>query len=125
MTTAIQRFRRAVALPFLTIAALLSSSAHADFSCDVTIQGVLVYYGGHVNVRHSGLGDWTMICNLNETSNNGFTGQPSTCTMWYATLLRAKRNNQVVQFYFPGTGSCATIATYGSSPVPWYVGEAN
>ncbi|MFO1217591.1 MAG: hypothetical protein U1E89_04305 [Burkholderiaceae bacterium] len=105
------------------VALTLSGPAHADFACAVTVQSVLSYYEGSVNVLHTGRGDWTFLCNLETPRTSGLTVQPTTCMVWTTLLLRAKKNNQQVQFWFPGTGSCATIATYGSAPVPTYVGE--
>ena len=118
-----QAFFRAVGLSVVALS--LSVNARADFFCNVTVNAVLAYNAGQVNVLHSGRGDYTIICNLSEPYVNGLTVGPSTCAMWYATLLRAKKNNQLVQFWFPGTGSCATIGTYGSAPVPTYIGEVN
>lgn len=86
-------------------------NAHADFSCRVTVQGVLPYSSGPVNVLHTGRNDWTMVCSLSEPYTNGLTVSPATCMAWVAILLRAKKNNQQVDFWFPGTGTCATIAT--------------
>jgi hypothetical protein len=100
-------------------------NAHADFNCRVTVQGVLPYSSGPVNVLHTGRNDWTMVCSLSEPYTNGLTVTPATCMAWVAILLRAKKNNQQVDFWFPGTGTCATIATYGNAPVPTYIGEAS
>jgi hypothetical protein len=98
-------------------------NAHADFNCRVSVHGVLPYNSGPVNVLHSGRGDWTMICSLTEPYTNVLTVQPATCAAWMAILLRAKKNNQPVDFWFSGTGSCAAMGTYGSAPVPIYIGE--
>jgi len=103
----------------------LAVNARADFSCNVTVQGVLPYYEGSVNVLHSGRGDWTIICSLERAYTNGLTVTPTVCAAWMTLLLRAKKNNQLVQFWFPGTGACGAIGTYGSSPVPIYIGEVN
>lgn len=103
----------------------LTLNARADYSCNVTVQGVLPYHQGSVNVLHSGRGDWTIICSLEGPYTVGLTVAPTVCAAWMTLLLRAKKNNQLVQFWFPGTGSCSTLATYGSAPVPIYVGEVN
>ena len=105
------------------VAAGLSTPAYADFSCNVTVQGVLPYTNGAVNVLHSGRGDWTFVCNLESTYTVGNSVGPTTCAMWAALLLRAKKDNRMVQFWFPGAGSCSTIATYSAAPVPTYIGE--
>jgi hypothetical protein len=107
----------------LAIAVTASSSyVHADFSCAVNVQSVLPYYSGPVNVLHTGRGDYTFICDLNKTYTSGFSVEPQTCAMWTALLLQAKKNNTTVTFYYPGTGSCATLATYSNAPVPFYIG---
>ena len=99
-------------------------SAHAQFSCKVSINGVLAYNDGSVNVLHSGRGDWTVVCALGRPYTQGLTVGPETCAVWYATMLRAKKNVQLLDFYFNGSGTCATINTYWTAPVPTYIGEA-
>lgn len=115
------RWRRiVVGLSCLT----LSLSASADFACAVTVQGVLPYADGSLNVRHSGRNDWTVICNLDAPYTNVTAVSPTVCASWMVILLRAKKNNTPIQFWFAGAGSCATLGTYWSSQVPTYVGEA-
>ena len=82
---------------------------------------VLVYSNGSVNVLHSGREDFTVICNLN--TNYG-EATPTTCAMWTAMLQSIKKKNGNANFYFNGEGSCATMGTYGSAPVPVYIGDA-
>lgn len=121
-----QRLSRAVSacrLPSILSVGFLCTPSMAAFTCAVTIQGVLQYYDGSVNVLHSGRGDWTYMCNVNEPRTRGLTVSPTACATWVAILLRAKKNNQAVQLYFEGEGSCAAIGTYANSPVPTYVGE--
>ena len=98
-------------------------SVRAAFTCTVSINGVLAYNNGSVNVLHSGRGDWTVVCALNQPYTQGLTVGPETCAVWYATMLRAKNNNQLVTFYFDGSGTCATINTYWAAPVPVYIGS--
>lgn len=115
-----------IALAILGMGGFGVPPAFADYSCTVTVNGVLAYSeGGALNVLHSGRGDWTVICSLNAPYTNGLTVSPTLCASWMVILLRAKKNNQQVQFWFPGTGQCSSIGTYGSSPVPTYVGEVN
>lgn len=102
------------------MAAVLPVQAFASFECDVKIKSVLVYANGSVNVLHTGRGDYTVICNLNSSWG---TVSPTTCGMWTAVVLGAKKRDALVQFYFSGTGSCATLGTYGDAAVPTYVGE--
>ncbi len=105
---------------FLSVA--FSGVSKADYSCNVTVNGVLAYADGSVNVHHSGRNEWTMTCNLNEVRSVGQSVQPNTCAIWTALLLQAKKTNEQVQIWFPGTGSCATLPVYGNSPVPSYIG---
>jgi hypothetical protein len=102
----------------------LSCHAWADFYCTVNVIAVLPYNTGAVNVLHSGRGDFTYICNLTGTHTSGSSVQPETCAMWVAILLRAKKDNTTVNFWFPGSGSCATLPTYSNAPVPTYIGPA-
>ncbi len=105
----------------LLITSLLPFSVQAAFECNVKVLSVLVYNSGMVNVTHSGRNDYTMICSLS-TDYGGVS--PSTCAMWTAMLQSIKKKNGTAQFYFYETaGSCATMATYGSAPVPGYIGD--
>ena len=100
-------------------------SARADYSCTVSVLGVLAYNDGSVNVLHSGRGDWTVVCALNRPYTQVLTVGPETCAGWYASMLRAKKNIQRLEFWFSGAGTCATINTYWTAPVPVYIGEVN
>lgn len=110
--------------PFMALTAAIAlvapSLGHAAFDCNATVIRVLVYNGGAVNVLHSGRGDYTIICNL-DTTYAGVT--PTTCAMWTAMLQSIKKKNGLAAFYFGGEGSCATMGTYGSAPVPAYIGD--
>lgn len=123
--TSIRRAGARFAAALASVALAATAQAQA-FECRVTVRGVLAYSGGAVNVLHSGRNDWTVVCNLDNTYQVGIQSvSPTTCAMWYATLLRAKKNNQLVDFYFYGSqGSCSAIGTYGNAPVPVYIGEA-
>lgn len=96
-------------------------SSFAAYQCSVQIVQVLVYSSGNVNVLHTGRGDFTVICNLN--SNYGEVS-PTTCAMWTAMLQSTKKKGGTASFYFNGEGSCATMGTYTSAPVPVYIGDA-
>ena len=104
----------------LALASLLPLHAVAHYECNVKVVNVLVYHNGVVNVLHAGRGDYTVICNLN--SDYG-TVSPTTCAMWAAMLQAIKKKNGLANFYYEGSGSCATLATYGSAPVPVYIGD--
>lgn len=101
---------------------LLAAPAHATFECNVKIQRVLIYDSGVVNVLHSGRGDYTHVCNLN-VERQGVS--PVVCANWVAMLQHIKRNNYWASFWFNGTGSCATLPTYDSSPAPVYIGNTD
>jgi hypothetical protein len=106
----------AMALGMLPLAAL------ANFDCGTRVNNVLVYSDGSVNVFFAIRGDYTYICNLT-TPRLGV--DPTTCAMWTALLLSARKNASNVMLYYSGTGSCATLPVYSNSPAPVYVGESN
>ena len=94
--------------------------AFAVFQCNVTVQKVLIYEDGSVNVYHTGRGDYTYICSLSE-ERKGVSIQ--TCAMWASMLQNIKKNSGIAQLYYSGEGSCATLPTYASSPAPTYIGD--
>lgn len=98
----------------------LPFQAHAAFDCSVSVKNVLVYANGMVNVLHSGRGDYTVICNM-QSEYSGVSS--STCAMWTAMLQVIKKKNGVAHFYYEGAGTCSTLPTYGSAPVPIYIGD--
>lgn len=99
-----------MALPFQTFAA---------FNCEVDVSRVLIYADGSVNVLHTGRGSYTVICNL-KSERQGVS--VTTCAMWASMLQNVQRNDEKAIFYYDGTGSCSTMGTYGSAPVPVYIG---
>ncbi|WP_323141138.1 hypothetical protein [Massilia phyllosphaerae] len=105
---------------FGLILLFLSQSAFAYFECNVKIMHVLVYSNGLLNVMHDGRKDFTVLCNLN-ADRQGVT--PTTCAVWFALVESAKKRNGIVNFYYGGDGSCATLRTYDESPPPSYVGD--
>jgi hypothetical protein len=104
----------------LMAAMLLPLKASADFSCQATVINVLVYNNGIVNIVHSGRGDYTAICSM-ASDYNGVS--VTTCAMWTAMLQAIKKKNGTATFYYPGTGTCATLPTYWSTPAPVYIGD--
>lgn len=96
-------------------------SVLAAFECSADIHTVLIYKDGAVNVLHSGRGDYTVICNLN---NERYGVEPTTCAMWTSMLLQLKQHAKKAYFYYdvPQYNSCATLPTYGSAPAPVYIG---
>lgn len=112
--------RTSVVSVALFVLASLPFQAHAVFECNVSVKNVLVYADGMVNVLHSGRGDYTMICNM-QSEYGGVS--PSTCAMWATMLQVIKKKNGIANFYYQGAGACSTLATYGSAPVPTYIGD--
>lgn len=105
---------------FLFVLASLPAHVRAAYECNVSIKHVLVYANGDVNVLHSGRGDYTVICNMQANYGNVSAG---TCAMWTAMLQAIKKKNGTANFYYPGNGSCSTLPTYWSAPVPVYIGD--
>ncbi|MBQ4890693.1 hypothetical protein J8L86_12605 [Shewanella sp. MMG014] len=98
----------------------LSFSTSAAFNCSVDVSRVLIYGNGSVNILHTGRGDYTYICNL----NNDWKGvSVTTCAMWTGMLQSIKQNNGKAIFYYGGEGSCSTLPTYSGTPAPVYIGD--
>jgi hypothetical protein len=114
------RITRSARTVLLAGAAMGSLGAHAAYECNVKIGAVLVYADGSVNVRHSGRGEYTVVCNLN-TERQGVS--PLTCATWTAMLQHIKKNNGTANIYFNGEGACATLPTYWQAPAPVYIGN--
>ena len=93
----------------------------ATFQCSVDVDTVLIYKDGNVNVRHSGRGDYTVVCNLSSARQGVST---TTCAMWAAVLLKAEANKRKTHFWFTTdtASSCADLPTYSSAPAPIYIG---
>ncbi len=109
-------------LTVFLIASLLSLNAQAAYECNAKVVNVLLYSEGSVNVLHSGRGDYTVLCNLN-VERGGVS--PTVCAMWAALLQSVKKKNGIAAFYFSGDGTCAAMPTYGSAPIPVYVGDVS
>lgn len=104
----------------LLASAVFPFNAVAAYECGVSVKNVLVYKDGLVNILHSGRGDYTIICSLGSDYAGVSVG---TCAMWTAMLQAIKKKNGTATFYYDGVGSCATLPTYGASPVPVYIGD--
>lgn len=102
------------------MACLIPLHAHAAFECNVKIVNILIYADGLVNVVHTGRNEYTVICSLG-AEHGGVS--PTTCAMWAGMLQAIKKKNGIAAFYFGGEGSCATMPTYGSAPIPTYIGD--
>lgn len=113
------KMRVAILAMSMGLSALFSASSFADFNCNASIQRILIYQDGKVNIFHSARNDYTNICNL-KTEKNGVS--IATCAMWTSMLQSIKKENGKAFFYYAGEGSCATLPTYSSSPAPIYIG---
>lgn len=102
------------------IISMLSTSASAAFECYASVKNILIYSDGNVNLLHSGRGDYTVICNMNAERQGIST---AVCGMWTGMLQLIKRKGGLASFYYPGTGTCATLPTYASAPAPTYIGD--
>jgi hypothetical protein len=109
-------------IPVAILSIGMFPSLSHSFECRVRVTSVLVYGDGTVNVSHTGRGDYTHICNLDQPRQGVST---TTCAMWAAMLQQVKRTNSTVDFYYGGAGSCETLPTYGGSPGPTYIGMVN
>lgn len=108
------------AIVFL-FAGLLSAQANAAFYCDVSMKNILIYKDGTVNVLHSGVSNYTFLCNMN-VERQGVT--PTVCAMWTGMLQQIKKKNGTAIFYYEGTSTCAQLPTYDASPAPFYIGDS-
>ncbi|PKF80342.1 hypothetical protein CW749_07180 [Vibrio sp. vnigr-6D03] len=104
----------------LLLSLVVSTNAFAAFNCEVTVNRVLVYGNGSVNILHSGRNDFTYICNTKGTWKGIDT---VTCSLWVGMLQNIQNNAKKAIFYYGGQGTCATLPTYGNTPAPVYIGS--
>jgi hypothetical protein len=107
-------------ISLFTLLVSISTLSEASFNCTVGVSKVLVYGSGDVNIVHQGRNTYTIICNLSKARQNVSI---TTCAMWTSMLQNIKKEGGKAIFYYPGTGTCATLPTYSSSPVPVYIGN--
>ncbi len=107
-------------LYIFSFALFLPIYASAAFECTSKVANILVYSDELVNILHSGRGEYTVICSL-KTELAGVS--ISTCAMWVGMLQAIKKKDGLANFYYAGTGTCATLPTYSSAPVPVYIGD--
>jgi hypothetical protein len=101
-------------------ASLAGAAAIASpINCQGTVLDALLYADGSVNIRGSWRSDFTFVCNTNGTFGGVAT---EVCLSWYATAVKAISLGKTLQVYYNTTYTCATLPTYGSSPVPVYIG---
>ncbi|HIF9111858.1 TPA: hypothetical protein ACX6Q7_001217 [Photobacterium damselae] len=99
---------------------VVSKNVFADFSCEVSVNRVLVYSDGSVNVFHSGRNDYTYICNTKGTWKGIDT---VTCSLWVGMLQSTQNNDKKAIFYYAGEGGCSSLGTYSDAPAPVYIGS--
>ena len=107
---------------FYWILIVFSVNVFADYNCEVTINRVLVYGNGDVNILHTGRNDYTFICNTKGTWKGIDT---VTCALWVSMLQNIQNNSKRAIFYYSGDGMCSTLSTYGNAPAPTYIGAIN
>jgi hypothetical protein len=87
--------------------------------CRGKVDQVLLYADGSLNILGNWRGDFTILCNTNGTIGNIPT---EICMGWYGLLTKAKADNLNVAVYYFTNAACNALPTYGSAPVPVYVG---
>jgi hypothetical protein len=86
--------------------------------CSGTMANLWIYSDGSVYVYPSYREDYTRICNVN-VDTNGVSA--ASCLVWFSILKSAVQRRSSVMIFYNDAPSCATLPTYGSSPVPAYV----
>jgi uncharacterized protein (DUF39 family) len=99
---------------------LVSYAAQGAYHCNASINKVLLYANGNVNVNHSGRNNYTIICSLKQEYKGVSV---ATCAMWASLLDDIKKDNGQAIFYYGGEGQCSSLPTYGSAPAPVYIGR--
>lgn len=95
-------------------------SAKAELSCSGTVHNVLQYANGAVNVLTSYRGDYTFMCNVNNTWK-GVT--PESCKGMLSVLLTAQSTGKKIATYYSGDQyTCQNLPHYSNTPGPTYVG---
>jgi hypothetical protein len=104
---------------------VLSLNVSASFHCNVDVINVLIYSNGNVNVKHTGRGDYTVICNLKQERQGVSI---ATCALWASILSGYEKENKKATFYYntaPDYSSCAELPIYNSAPAPVYIGNGD
>jgi len=111
---------RAVFILVAAAVAGISAPAQADLDCSSATTSAIAEADGQVLVLPAFRGNWTEICNLNQTWHNI---TPATCFAWFSTVNGSIMYNKQVAYYYTGSVSftCSTIPTYADSPAPAYV----
>ncbi|WP_341664792.1 hypothetical protein [Vibrio sp.] len=95
-----------------------SSSVSANYDCTGTVNHVLVYADGSVNLHATYRNGYTYVCNL----KNDWKGvSPQACKGMLSTLLTAQSTGKTINTYYKSY-TCETLPHYDSAPGPVYVG---
>lgn len=110
--------RMALAIATLMLGTVTLPALCSQVWCTGTADNIYVTTDGSVVFQASYRGDYTQVCNL----QGAWQGVPiETCFTWYSSLMSAKAHNFPVILYYQTTYTCATLPTYGSAPVPYYI----
>lgn len=102
----------------LLVAAVMAIPAHANYICSGTISYLGMANDGNVVLAGpGGIPTAVLLCNLNNSTSNGFS--PAACKAAYATLLANRLSGQPVSIYFNDSLTCSTQPTW-SNPVSAY-----
>ncbi|WP_114786525.1 hypothetical protein [Vibrio tetraodonis] len=95
-----------------------SSSVSAAYDCTGTVNHVLVYADGSVNLHATYRNAYTYVCNL----KNDWKGvSPQACKGMLSTLLTAQSTGKTINTYYKSY-TCETLPHYDSAPGPTYIG---
>lgn len=104
-------------------ALFFSAAVSASPQCNGTVDKLLVYNSGLVNVQFSFRNEFTHVCNL-QVEWKGV--KPSTCAMWVSLMHAQKRAAQQVHvLYDEGTATCANLPIYQNASAPVWIGAHN
>lgn len=106
----------------LFLALTVTSTTYADIQCSGTVNRLLIYADGVVNISTTYRNDYTHICNL-QTPRQGV--DTLTCALWVGAIESARKLNQTIQVYYKTNNdfACDTIPYYASAPAPVYIGH--
>lgn len=111
--------KRAIAGASVLIS-IVSTSAHASYTCTGTVSNIAVAGSGRVSIVSTAIYGGSQgrdVCNL----YTDFQGVSSaTCKGWLAVLLTAQMSGRTVSIqYADSTYSCTTHPAWDSALAPW------
>lgn len=112
--------KKLIAILLFAVAAFLPSSANAAANCIGNVTNLITYASGDVMIYASWRNQWTVICNVNQERQGV---KPQTCFTWFSNISSSMTEDKQVRIYYTtiDQAECATMPTYGSAPVPYYV----